>query len=327
MATINRRGSRWQLNWSEGRRQYRRTLGAIPAHDAEIARRTKELELATGRRIFFASPLFDDFIDDYLAWHRGEFPHSHSRVSQIAEQHFTDFRGKALAQIEATDIEQWKAKRLAVVTASTVEKELRTLSAVFAKAIEWGKLEKHPAINVAAPQNLESEPIRWYTKPELAKLYRRFHGPIWQFMANTGLRRAEAQQLRIEHVDVKRKIVKILSTDRARTKSGKWREVPLSDSALAALRTLIRTNRSSGFVLPRVTGPSLSRAFARNVASLKLGGSLHSLRHSYGAHLVMAGVPLRTLQVLMGHASFATTERYAHVGKDHLRNRARRVNL
>ena len=41
----------------------------------------------------------------------------------------------------------------------------------------------------------------------------------------------------------------------------------------------------------------------------------------------MAGVPLRTVQVLMGHASFKTTERYAHLGEDHLRNQALKVSL
>jgi site-specific recombinase XerD len=41
----------------------------------------------------------------------------------------------------------------------------------------------------------------------------------------------------------------------------------------------------------------------------------------------MAGVPLRTLQVLMGHAIVKTTERYAHIGEDHLRAQAKLVSL
>ena len=81
------------------------------------------------------------------------------------------------------------------------------------------------------------------------------------------------------------------------------------------------------YVLPRITSESLSRAFLTDAGRLALDGSLHSLRHTYGAHLVMAGVPLRTVQVLMGHASFKTTERYAHLGKDHLRRQALRVSL
>ena len=36
---------------------------------------------------------------------------------------------------------------------------------------------------------------------------------------------------------------------------------------------------------------------------------------------------LRTVQVLMGHASFTTTERYAHVGEDHLQEKAKALCL
>ena len=39
-----------------------------------------------------------------------------------------------------------------------------------------------------------------------------------------------------------------------------------------------------------------------------------SLRHTFCAHMVMAGVPLRRVQILAGHADYATTEKfYAHL--------------
>lgn len=47
-------------------------------------------------------------------------------------------------------------------------------------------------------------------------------------------------------------------------------------------------------------------------------GSLHCLRHTFRSHLVIAGAPLRTVQKLAGHASFTTTEKYAHLSNDHL---------
>lgn len=326
MATIYWRGESAYLNWSQNGQQHRESLGRLPPRDAEIRRKAKELELTTGKRLFIASAVFDDHLERYLTWHRSEFPDSHYRVEQIATQHFEDFRGKALSQIDSQLIERWKASRILVVSRESVAKELRTLKAVFSKAVEWGEIEKNPGEYVEAPKSLESEPIHWYTKPQLAKLYKRHHGQTWKFMANTGLRRKEAQQLRKERVDLKRKTVAVVSSSNARTKSGKWREIPLSDNALAAVKALMRRS-STPYVLPRITAPSLSRAFLTDCKRLGLEGSLHSLRHSYGAHLVMAGVPLRSLQVLMGHASFKTTEKYAHVGKDHLRAKARRVNL
>lgn len=338
MATVYPRGERWYLNWFEAGKQQRKSLGRISATEAENIRKAKELELATGRRIFVASALFDDHVERYLTWHRTQYPHSHFRVKQIAEQCFGDFRGRALSQILPADVERWKAARMmrvghnrqgerAVVSSETASKELRTLKAVLAKAAEWGEIERNPAENVKAPKNLRSQPIHWYSKAELATLYKRSrYAHIWRLVANTGLRRAEALQLRKEHVNLKDGYINVLSTEDARTKSGRWRQVPLSDKAKTAAAALMKRS-TKDYVLPRMTGESLSRAFLRDAAARGLAGSFHSLRHTYGAHLVMAGVPLRTVQVLMGHASFATTERYAHVGKDHLREQAKLVNL
>jgi integrase len=337
MATVYPRGNRWYLNWSQNGRQFRQSLGKITAEDAEKYRTAKEFELATGRSIFYASALFDDHLQRYLTWHAVQYRDSHFRVKQISEQCFAPFMGKALSQITAQEIERWKADRMtrvgwnrnkqtAVVSSETAGKELRTLKAVLNKAVEWGEIEKSPAKGVKAPKNLRSSPIHWYRKPELNKLFRGSrYSPIWRLIANAGLRRAEAQQLR--WVDIQGSFMNVLSTEDERTKSGKWRQVPLSDSARAALVTLKRKTGKSMYVIPQMTGPSLSRAFRIDAKTRGLAGSLHSLRHSYGAHLVMAGVPLRTVQKLMGHASYATTERYAHLGEDHLRDQAMLVNL
>lgn len=42
----------------------------------------------------------------------------------------------------------------------------------------------------------------------------------------------------------------------------------------------------------------------------------HALRHTYASRLVTAGVPIRRVQKLLGHASVTTTERYAHLADD-----------
>ena len=42
----------------------------------------------------------------------------------------------------------------------------------------------------------------------------------------------------------------------------------------------------------------------------------HDLRHTYGSHLAMRGVPLKVIQELMGHATVAMTTRYAHLSPE-----------
>ena len=53
-------------------------------------------------------------------------------------------------------------------------------------------------------------------------------------------------------------------------------------------------------------------------AGIHKTGGIHSLRHAFATHMLEAGVDLRTLQVLMGHRSLMTTQRYLHVTNNNL---------
>jgi site-specific recombinase XerD len=42
----------------------------------------------------------------------------------------------------------------------------------------------------------------------------------------------------------------------------------------------------------------------------------HDLRHTYGSHLAIRGVPIKVIQELMGHASIEMTLKYAHLSPE-----------
>ena len=46
---------------------------------------------------------------------------------------------------------------------------------------------------------------------------------------------------------------------------------------------------------------------------------LHDLRHSCGTLLVRNGVPLKDIQIWLGHSNFQTTLRYAHADVENKR--------
>lgn len=367
MATIRWRGKNEDhahLCWCIGGIENSMPLGRVTPADAEKARRAKEVELDTGQPIFFASVPFIEFRDDYIKWHALTYPDSHFRVRGILlEGDACDgFKSKALSQITNQEIDLWKAERqnrryehmgkLVRVSRSTALKEYSVIRALFTKAVEWKKLPQSPFDECSQPKLLNSKPPHWYKSPELALLAKGVnrsknggklfdntkpenivnYGDVWALMSKTGMRRAEALNLRPENVDVDARVLHILSQDDddedegGRTKSGLWREVPLNDSAMEAAKRLIARNGHTGFMLPRLTKESLTRSFSRDAKHYGFKGSLHSLRHSYGAHMVKV-VTIRELKDLMGHARIETTMIYAHIDETDVKARARAANF
>ena len=66
-----------------------------------------------------------------------------------------------------------------------------------------------------------------------------------------------------------------------------------------------------------MTEHRLSRAVSRAGIGREQGRiTWHDLRHTYGSHLAMRGVPLKVIQELMGHATIEMTMRYAHLSPE-----------
>jgi site-specific recombinase XerD len=132
-----------------------------------------------------------------------------------------------------------------------------------------------------------------------------------------GLRICEACRLRVEDIDAKRMLLHIRNAKR-----GRQRYVMLSARLLKVLRAYWKRSRPAGpYVFPgrgaegvltrRAVHHALVKA-ARRAGITKIV-SPHTLRHSFATHLLERGVDLRTLQVLLGHASLKSTMAYLHV--------------
>lgn len=132
----------------------------------------------------------------------------------------------------------------------------------------------------------------------------------------TGMRVSEAVHLRIGDIDSKRMVIRIVQG-----KGNKDRLVPLSGKLLELLRTYWRRVRPRDFLFPgRRFDQALSAskvvdacAHARIHAGLTKAAHPHCLRHAFATHLLEAGTDLRTIQLLLGHRSLATTARYLRV--------------
>lgn len=360
MATIRRRGTTWVLEWREGGKRFRKSLGSATKREAEqlVKLKLEELQRARYANVVAlpapasAMPTVQAFIEKtYLPWRASEYPDTQeSEEGRWRRVLLPEFGNLQLDRVTMTRVEDWKGRRLrqtyrgAPIKPATVTKELRSLLAALNRAHTLRLIQSNPASGVRAPRDMRSVPPEWYTAADLERLYAQSQhrpgdeqvrglppngwadwAPVWRLYANTGMRRTEGLQLRWAHVT--RGELRILSDEGARTKSGKWRAVPLSEGAAAALELLRPLTEASGFVLPQVHPDAITAAFRRHAERANLPGHLHCLRHTFCANLVSAGVPLRTVQVLAGHASITTTERYAHLAPDHIANAVRFLRL
>lgn len=116
-----------------------------------------------------------------------------------------------------------------------------------------------------------------------------------------------------------------------KTKNGDARHIPMGADLRELVRVQIelgsdflcpnrsRTNRWLKDNLRRFFGKACERAGIQNA-------TWHTLRHTFCSRLAMAGTPLRTIQILAGHRSITTTERYAHLSQDHLAEAVRKLD-
>lgn len=140
--------------------------------------------------------------------------------------------------------------------------------------------------------------------------------------AEAGLRRAEVAQVRTD--DVLDGISGPQLT--VRGKGGKLRIVPISTDLASVLRQGAGTHTPgmpvSGWLFPRwpegghVTAQHVGKLVAR---TLPAGWSMHKLRHRYATRAYRGSRNLRAVQMLLGHSSVATTERYTAVDDDEIR--------
>lgn len=301
------------LNWREGGQRHRPSIGRVSEREAEEVRAAKEAELRHGVKILARLPLVRIYLEWYLDWYEAEHPTTAGKARSEMKRFIAQFGHRPIDTIRPMEIEGYKRQRLVTDKAApeTVGKEIRRLQAAFNRGVEWKELDVNPLEVVKAPRGVRSVAVRFYDRQAMRRLYRAnpARAPLWMFLAHTGLRRGEVVALgKAAAVSGRLHIESVPDeTGAGRTKSGKWREVPLNRYARWALRRLPDP-------IVSVHQDTVSDWFAKDAAKAGIGGSLHRLRHTFCAHMVIAGVPLRRVQILAGHADYATTEKYyAHL--------------
>jgi site-specific recombinase XerD len=131
-----------------------------------------------------------------------------------------------------------------------------------------------------------------------------------------GLRISESVRLQPPDIDSQRMVIRVVQG-----KGQKDRYVMLSPKLLETLRNYWRAVRPKRWLFEGdVSGQPISRSAvelacqkARRLSGIGKPISPHSMRHAFAVHLLESGTDVRTIQLLLGHRSLATTARYLRI--------------
>jgi len=202
-----------------------------------------------------------------------------------------------------------------------------------------------PAAQVALPRQEKRLPRLILKRPEVLKLLARVsraRAPrplrdraILETLYATGIRVSELAHLTLYDVDTEERTLRVREG-----KGGKDRNVPLTRTAASAIDAYVRAGRPKilngkrsphlfvadrGGYLHRALASQIVRGWAKKTG-LKWRVTPHTFRHAVATHLLKGGADIRQIQVLLGHESLSTTERYTRVELSDLRQVIRRAH-
>ncbi|MCP4900384.1 MAG: tyrosine recombinase [bacterium] len=279
----------------------------------------------------------DEFVQ-HLEWERNLATSTlkHYRREVLA---FVVFAEGELSRSQASDITptdiraylaHLHARRLA---ARSITRALASLRTYFAALGREGIVKSSPAEAVPHPR-LERTVPEVVSSHDVEELLEAFPDSpaghrdcaIAELLYGSGIRVGELVSLDLADVSRNERLIRV------RGKGRKERIVPFGRRAGDALSRYLPiratwrradTNDDALFVNQRggrLSDRSVRRLMAAAVerTASRLSIHPHSLRHAFATHLLEAGMDLRAIQELLGHASLASTQIYTDVDLAHL---------
>lgn len=211
------------------------------------------------------------------------------------------------------------------VADNTINHELRLFRHCFKFAVKvWDLIDKNPFLNFDIPKG-DKKRVRYLSDEEEKRLYAALPEwlvPIVTVAREAGLRLSNIANLTWKQVDLFKRIIVI-----EQTKNGDPIGLPMTEKLFETLKARNKVRRlDTGYVFAfKKDGSPFRRYYISEqfraackeacVENLRF----HDLRHDFCSRLVQAGVDLYTVAALAGHKDVTTTQRYAHLSPEKLR--------
>lgn len=242
-------------------------------------------------------------------WGRGV--RAYNQVYRRLSHNFSQYFDFPLSYLTPLAVDTWK--NCQPKAATTVNRDLAELSALYSRAVEWGYCPNNPVSSVKFFRTDKLKKARYLSGDEERRLYKVLIGhplrSLVTFALNTGMRRGELFALKWGDLDVSKGIVTVNGLN------CKTRNIPLNKRVLNVI-----PEKVSEYVFVNHKGHPLTqirRQWEWIAREASLGNfRFHDLRHSFASKLVMNGVDLDTVRELLGHTTLQMTIRYAHLSDE-----------
>jgi integrase len=330
----NMRHKTYKVIVRDGSRRISRHVSSL-----ELARKIEakfKLEIERGEHGFMERKQYtlDDVWKKYLPIAKQEKPKSWITDDHNYRTHISPaFGKKLLSRISAFDIERFlsdmrsgnnpKGRKYAP---QTVKHQIVLISHLYRLAEKWGMYSGKNPTKTVRQIKINNKQTEFLSDDELSRLMKvlntwpeRMAASIVKFAITTGMRRGEIFKLTWEDIDEKHGMIRIKDP-----KGGHDQHLPLSDVALSVIDEVPRAFDTPyifyGMGGRKRTYIKGSWNEIKKAANIPQTFRFHGLRHHFASTLVSSGVDLYIVQKLLAHRDAATTQRYAHLANQTLRD-------
>jgi integrase/recombinase XerD len=277
-----------------------------------------------------------DLTREFLAYIQVEKGLSQNTLQNYARdirrlQLWSTEKAKHIDQLQRKDLREWIASMSREGLApSSIARAVSAARSFFKFLMLDRHVQRDPTEDIHTPQKSARLP-KFLTEEEMERLLRapdinRDAGvrdrAMLELMYAAGLRVSELCGLKVADVDLDSAIVSCFG------KGSKQRRIPIGKSAVHWLQRYIAVRDRVGSNNPVLflnRGRALTRQLAWSIVKTHAAKaqvpniSPHTLRHSFGTHLMQHGADSRSVQALLGHSDISTTEIYTHITDLHMR--------
>ena len=326
------------INYRAGGRERRLTIGQYPVWSVTAARIEAQMlrrKIDVGqdpmreRHDEHTAPTVADLSRDYLERHAVKKRSRRDDEAMIKNDILPRLGKMKVRDVRHVDVDRLHREitKRAPIRANRV---VACLSKMFSLAQKWDWRSDNPVRGIE--RNPEERRTRHLSTEEIARLAEALNQCPESSSANavkllmlTGARRGEVLTAQWDQFDFE---VGVWTKPSAHTKQKQQHRVPLSGPALQLLHQM-REKATGDYLFPGPKGAPLTdikRFWASISKTAEISGvRVHDIRHTYASLLASAGLSLPIIGALLGHTQAQTTQRYAHLFDDPLRQATERV--